>query len=66
MQRILGKVRICYDSGCWQVGTRMRRSTGKQRDTQEPVAGIQVEMRMALTRVDAGDVVTGGQIWDTS
>ena len=46
--------------------TRMRRSTGKQRDRQESTAGIHVEMRVSLTMVDVGDFLKGGEIWETS
>lgn len=46
--------------------TRMTRSAGKQRDRQESIAGIHVEMRVSLTRVDAGAILEGGEIWETS
>ena len=44
----------------------MGRSTGKQRDRQESIAGIHVEVRVSLTRVDAGTILKGGEIWETS
>ena len=46
--------------------TRMGRSTGKQRDRKESIAGIHVEVRVSLTRVDAGAILKGGEIWETS